>query len=78
LKKKGYQHAFADQKTSLRSKCTTRIKDDCLSKSYDHFLFSEKHVQVLKKGIISFYEDFGTIKEARKVSDHLPIWVELN
>ena len=78
LKKKGYKHAFNGQKTSLRSKCNTKIKDDCLSKSYDHFFFSASHVELLNCGVVYFYEDYANIKTARKVSDHIPIWVEVN
>lgn len=78
LKKKGYEHAFIGQKTSLRSKCNTKIIEDCLSKSYDHFFFSANHVEILNCDVIYFYEGYTHIKAARKVSDHIPIWVEVN
>ena len=68
LKKMGYVHAFIGQKTSLRSKCNTKIIDDCLSKSYDHFFFSASHVELLNCDVIYFYEDYTNIKDARKVS----------
>lgn len=76
LKNKGYKLAFDGQKTSLKMKCDTQKENDCLSKVYDHFIFPSKKLDVLKKGVIHFYKDFEDIKLARKVSDHIPIWIE--
>ncbi|NBC58499.1 MAG: endonuclease [Bacteroidetes bacterium] len=78
LKKKGYQHAFNGQKTSLRSKCDVLIKNDCLSKAYDHIFYPEKRIKMLNCGVIYFYEDFPFIKDARYVSDHIPVWIEFD
>lgn len=78
LKKQGFETAFTDSKTSLKRKCNTQIENDCLSKSYDHILLPSYFVDILDSGIVYFYTDFEDIKSARSVSDHLPIWVEID
>lgn len=78
LKKQGYLNAFTGKKTSLKMNCNTQIKQDCLSKSYDHFMFPSPYFKLLNGGIIYFYEDFKNVNQARKVSDHLPIWMEFD
>ena len=76
LKKMNYQLALVNQKTSLRTKCDTKIADDCLSKVYDHIIFNAQELQKIDSGVIHFYKDFPTIQLARKISDHIPIWMD--
>lgn len=78
LKKQGYQNAFVGEKTSLKMNCFTQLKNDCLSKSYDHFLYSSIAFTLINGGVIHFYEDFEDIKLARRISDHMPIWMEFD
>ena len=73
IKSIGYETAFVDQKTSLEAECHD---GDCLASVYDNVLYRTDKQTVIKKGIIPFYEDFGDFKKARKVSDHVPVWVE--
>lgn len=77
LKKMGYALAFKGEKTSLKMKCDTQKEGDCLSKVYDHFIFPQNRIKILDQGIVRFYKDFDDIKLARKISDHLPIWIQL-
>lgn len=72
LKKMGYAPAFENQKTTLRSKC---IEQDCLASAYDNIYYRTAKINVLQFGIIPFYENFETLNDARKVSDHVPIWI---
>ena len=74
LKKMNYQPAFVNQKTSLRTKC---INNDCLASEYDNIFYHSQKTIGLKRGILHFYRKFSTQKEAKKISDHVPIWVEL-
>lgn len=77
LKKLGYTTAFTQQKTSLKTKCNTQLEADCLSKSYDHFVFPKERLQLINSGVIHFYKNFVSIELARNISDHVPIWMEV-
>lgn len=74
LKKMGYLPAFMLQKTTLRMECRN---GDCLASEYDNFFFKRDEATLLKSGIIPFYTQFGDVKLARRVSDHLPVFIEL-
>jgi deoxyribonuclease-1-like protein len=68
--KKSLYPALIDQKTSLKMKETI----DPLNEEYDNFFIS-KNIKLYKSGIILFFKDFKTLSEARKVSDHCPIYI---
>jgi deoxyribonuclease-1-like protein len=71
LKEEGYYTTLTNQKTSLRQKCRV---DDCLASEYDNMFYNFKINKVLQSGVIPFYNAFPTLKEARQISDHIPIW----
>lgn len=71
LKALGYAPALKDQKTSIRQKC---LSNDCLASEYDNFFFPKSQFDFHKAGIIPFYRSFRDIKEARLISDHVPIY----
>ena len=74
LKSKGYRPVLLNQKTSLK----TKVKDgEHLAQEYDNVFYENAALQNLKSGVIDFAKDFGTLKEARNISDHLPVWCEL-
>lgn len=75
LKKAGYPAAFSDQKTSLRQKC---INGDCLASAYDNFFYNLAKINCIHAGIIPFYTTFTDIKEARRVSDHVPVFLKFS
>ncbi|EIA10504.1 endonuclease/exonuclease/phosphatase family protein [Flavobacterium frigoris] len=75
LKKMGYQSILVGQKTSLKQKCKN---NKCLSSEFDNIYYKTAKTKKLKSGIISFYKNFSTLKEARKISDHIPIWFEFS
>lgn len=76
LRKNGYAPALSGAKTTLKNKCGTT----CTASEFDNFFFKTSRLTVLGKGALPFYIPFPTLHEARKVSDHLPIWMrfELN
>ena len=74
IKKIGFLSVFQNQKTSLRQKC---INNDCLASEYDNIFYQVNKVKVLKSGIVPFYTLFKAVKEARKISDHIPIWCSI-
>lgn len=75
LRKMGYRPAFTGQKTSLKQSCAD---DNCLASEYDNFYFKASAMQVLKTGVVHFYRDFETMKAARHISDHVPVYMQLS
>jgi endonuclease/exonuclease/phosphatase family metal-dependent hydrolase len=74
LKKMGYAAVFVNQRTSLRQRCLT---DGCLASEYDNIFYRPLELKAINSGVLLFFEAFGNLKLARKVSDHVPIWMEL-
>jgi endonuclease/exonuclease/phosphatase family metal-dependent hydrolase len=70
LKKMGYSPALRNQKTTLRDKC---LNGDCLASEYDNFFYNHGRVKALEAGIVHFYHSFEAIRDAKKISDHLPV-----
>jgi deoxyribonuclease-1-like protein len=75
LRKMGYTSALVKQKTSLKQRC---VNDNCLASEYDNFYYPEDKLKVSDTGIIHFYTDFPELKEARKISDHVPVYLEFS
>lgn len=75
LKSKSYNSAFTNQKTSLKMKANI---SDCLASEYDNFFYNKLKNSMKKSGVIHFYNFFKTLKEARKISDHLPVFLEFS
>lgn len=74
MKKQGYSPALEGKKTTLRQKC---LNDGCLASEYDNFFFRPDQVKLRKAGVVHFYESFADVKKAREISDHLPVFVEV-
>jgi len=74
LKKMGYSSAINNQKTSLKKKCTT----SCLASEFDNFFYNQSKISIQKSGVLHFYTAFEDLTQARKISDHLPIWFEFS
>lgn len=75
LKKMGYAPAFENQKTTLRSSC---LEQDCLASPFDNMFYRGDKIKVQKKGVLLFYSLFDSLNEARKISDHIPIWIQFD
>jgi deoxyribonuclease-1-like protein len=75
LKKMGYASILENQKTSLKQKSKG---ENCLASEFDNMFYKTSSIKYIKSDVISFYKKFITLKEARKVSDHIPIWVEFS
>lgn len=74
LKKMGYLPILVNQKTSLKKEC---VGGDCLSSEFDNIFYNTK-IKKLNSGILPFYKDFDSLKEARMILDHIPIWFEFS
>ena len=75
LKSIRFLPVFTRQKTSLRTKC---INDDCLASEYDNIFCNRSHIRVRNSGVIHFYKKFTDLKQAIKVSDHIPVYMQFS
>jgi endonuclease/exonuclease/phosphatase family metal-dependent hydrolase len=75
LKKMGYQSILVNQKTSLKH---TIKNGKYLHSEFDNMFYNTSKINSINKGIISFYKNLGSLKEARMISDHIPIWFEFS
>lgn len=75
LKKMGYQPIFTGQKTSLKMK---PVNNECLASEFDNIFYNTKKVRFINSGVIRFYNSFISLKDARTVSDHIPIWIQFS
>ncbi len=73
LKKMGYKPVFIGQKTSLKMKC---VNNDYLASEFDNIFYHDSKIKIIKSGVIHFYKSFASVKEARKISDHIPVWFQ--
>jgi len=73
LKKMGYSPIFQNQKTTLKQKCQN---NNCLASEFDNIFYKTNSLEYSNSGIIQFYKKFDSLKEARKISDHIPVWFE--
>jgi endonuclease/exonuclease/phosphatase family metal-dependent hydrolase len=75
LKYHGLYPALSQLKTTIKiePKGSEKFAND-----YDNFLVEKAKIKVLKAGRIDFTTNFPTLKDARKVSDHLPVFLLLN
>ncbi|MBN8643500.1 MAG: endonuclease/exonuclease/phosphatase family protein [Flavobacteriales bacterium] len=74
LQKMGYKSVFQNQKTSLKKEC---VNNNCLASEFDNIWYNSKTISATNAKALYFYESFATLQEAREISDHIPIAVEL-
>jgi len=75
LKAYGYQSALKNQKTTLKNEC---VDTTCLASEYDNVFYDTTKIKKLNAGAIEFYKTFPSLKAARKISDHLPVFMEFS
>lgn len=75
LKKMGYTPILQNQKTTLKQKCKNNI---CLASEFDNIFYKTTTLKYINSGVIPFYKKFNSLTEARKISDHLPVWFEFS
>lgn len=71
LRKMGYQSALKNQKTSLKKECKN---NQCLASEFDNIFYNTQKINLTDSGVTPFYTKFENLSEARKISDHIPIW----
>ncbi len=70
-----YDSALKNEKTTIKGE---EKNGETLANAYDNFIYEKKSFSVIKSGKIDFTRKFKTLKEAREMSDHLPIFIEIN
>jgi deoxyribonuclease-1-like protein len=75
LRKIGFASALVKQKTSLKRACKN---GQCLASEFDNMYYETSKIKQINAGVVLFYENFSTLKEARTISDHCPIWMEFS
>ncbi len=70
LRKMGYESAFVNQKTSLKKECDG---SNCLASEFDNIWSNKSRIKKTASEVLPFYKSFQTLKEARSISDHIPI-----
>lgn len=73
LKARGYIPTLLNCKTTLKQKLKGT---ECLASAYDNIFYNNGAFNVISSGAIPFYKDFEELTQARKISDHLPIYCE--
>ena len=67
--------AIANQKTTLKMKLGPHGEQ--LANAYDNIFYETGDVALNSAGIVKFYERYPSMEMARKISDHVPVWVEV-
>ena len=75
LKKMGYKPALTGQKTSLKQAC---INGDCFASEFDNIFYNASQITSKSAGVVHFYKSFSDLSEARKISDHVPIYFQFS
>lgn len=74
LKAAGYVPVLVGQKTSLRRK---RRDGEHLASEYDNIFYEQAPLRAVAAGVVDFTGSFRTLREARKISDHIPVYMEI-
>ena len=73
LYKLGFQPSLKNTPTTLKIKCRY---DSYLNHSIDNIYYNTSNIELINAGRIDFVHDCGNLKNARHLSDHLPVFLE--
>ena len=76
LRALGYGQALDDQPTSLRRKRRDGPMGH-FSKEYDNIFYEQAPLRAARTGVIDFTGAFETLKAARYISDHVPLYMDV-
>ena len=72
----GYRAALDDQLTSLRRKRDPGPQGH-LANEYDNIFYEAGPLRAARAGVLDFTNEFSSLKEARSLSDHLPVFMDV-
>lgn len=73
LKSRGYRPVLRGQPTTVR-RSNGFDTGEYLLHPIDNIFFDTMRLHLLKGGIIDFVRQFESLKEANRISDHVPVW----
>jgi endonuclease/exonuclease/phosphatase family metal-dependent hydrolase len=76
LRALGYAQVLDDQPTSLRRKRRDEPNGH-LANEYDNIFYESAPLRATRTGIVDFTTSFETLREARRISDHLPVFMDV-
>ena len=74
--KEGYQCSLPNQATSLKTNAVPDKEKTHLNEPYDNIYFNQKQMEIVERGTVDFAKAFKTNKEAKEISDHIPVWAK--
>jgi endonuclease/exonuclease/phosphatase family metal-dependent hydrolase len=74
LYKMGFKSAIKNTKTSMKRKCN---KGEYMHKAIDNIFYNSKKVEKINSGIIDFIKNCENLLNARLISDHVPVYLEI-
>ena len=75
LRQAGFRAALAGEATTL--KMFPSETGETRASPYDNLFYESDALRPLAVGVADFSAGFPTLKAARAVSDHLPVWMEI-
>lgn len=72
----GYAQVLDDQPTSLRRKRRSGPQGH-LASEYDNIFFEASPLKASRAGVLDFTASFDDLKAARRISDHLPVYIDV-
>lgn len=75
LKKMGYKPALVGQRTTMKMQC---IPSTCLASEFDNIFYHAQKLNFIDSGVKLIYESFPDMVAVRRISDHLPVWMEFD
>ncbi len=73
LRERGFREALVDQKTTLKTVRTPA--GEHLANAYDNVFYEPAELTALRAEVLDFSDRFSSLREARAISDHLPVRV---
>ena len=70
----GFKSAITGIKTSMKRKCN---KGKYMHKTVDNIFYNTKEAEKINSGIIDFIKNCGNLLNARLISDHVPVYLEI-
>jgi deoxyribonuclease-1-like protein len=74
LYKMGFKSAIKNTKTSMKRKCN---KGKYMYKAIDNIFYNSKNIEKINSGIIDFIKNCENLLNARLISDHVPVYLEI-
>jgi endonuclease/exonuclease/phosphatase family metal-dependent hydrolase len=74
LYKMGFKPAIKNTATTLKRKCKN---GSYVNHSIDNIYYNTNKITFVKSGVLDFVTSCANLESARKISDHLPVFLEL-